>query len=106
MTTYKVTKREQKEFAAMVRGDHPLEQSFKRYVLAQIRDARRRVSMMVGEIDMVGLALKADFIGPEKAVEWMARISALDFILPAEPTGGEDDLDGRRDVPAATAEAG
>lgn len=81
----KTTKQPDREFSAYVRGDHPAQKSFGRYVLAQLRCARRRAQLLVMEIDAIGMALSSGAIDAETALEDLASAQALDFLLPEEP---------------------
>lgn len=73
------------DFAAYVRGEHPDVQSYHRYVLGQVRAARMRAKLLITEITTIGVALRDGWIGPDEALEELARAQALDFLQPAEP---------------------
>ena len=81
----KVTKREAREFAKMVRGEDTGTKSFQRYLLHELRCARRRAQMLVAEIETIGIALKSDFIDSETAMQWLSAANALEFLQSTEP---------------------
>jgi hypothetical protein len=69
----------------MVRGDHPDQVAYHRYVLGQLRAARLRAKLLVLEITTIGVALRDGWLGPDDAIEELARAQALDFLQPDEP---------------------
>jgi hypothetical protein len=93
------TKRERREWAAMVRGDHPEQQSYNRYVLGQLRIARAKARMLMQEIDVIGVALKSGAIDADAALRALWEARALDFLQPSEPPWGSSD-----DVPTTPIE--
>jgi hypothetical protein len=81
----KQTAKDRKEFAAYVRGDHPDVKSYQRYVLAQLRCARLRARLLMNEIDAIGVALASGAIDAEAALDDLAGVQALDFLIQSEP---------------------
>jgi hypothetical protein len=79
------SKKDREDFAAYVRGDHPDQVAYYRYVLGQLRAARIRAQLLVVEITTIGVALKDGWIGPDEALEELAKAAALDFLQPLEP---------------------
>jgi hypothetical protein len=57
------------------------------YLLAELRCASLRARLQVRDIDAVGLALKAEWITPEQAVEALADCDCLKLIEPKETRG-------------------
>jgi hypothetical protein len=86
--TIKITKREAREFAAMVRGDHPDQKAYREYVLAELRCAQRRSRLLVNEIEVIGLAFRAGMIDDTVALTWLAEANALEFLQ--EERGNDD----------------
>jgi len=80
-----VSHKDSREFAAYVRGDHPHQVSYKRYVLGQLRAARSRARLAMVEIDSIGVALKSGAIDPDQALADLAAIGSLPFMQPSEP---------------------
>ena len=78
-------KKERQEFAACVRGDHPDVESFRRYVLAELRCAVQRARYVTSKIEAIGTALNTRVIGPEDALAWMNEDHLEDFVIPSEP---------------------
>jgi hypothetical protein len=60
------------------------------YALAELRAALRRAQLVVDEITTAGIALKANMIGPDEALAWLADapFEALDFDVPTPPDRG------------------
>ena len=81
----KQTAKDRKEFAAYVRGDHPDVESFRRYVLAELRCAVQRARYVTKKIEAIGTALNTRVIGPELALAWMNENHLEDFVIPSEP---------------------
>lgn len=84
-----------RDFAAMVRGDHPDAEQYRRYVLAELRCAVIRARCLQHEITTIGVALDTGVIDPDTAIAWLAAANALDFLVPSEPPwqtdgGGEN----------------
>jgi hypothetical protein len=52
------------------------------YVLAAMRVGRARVTLLVNEIDAVGVALRSNLITIEDAICWLDEIGALHFLNP------------------------
>ncbi len=73
------------ELAKMVMGVHPDAKAYREYVLAELRCAHRRAQLLVLEIGTIGVALRGDIVTPDGAMEWLASVNALDFLIPAEP---------------------
>lgn len=96
--------RERKEFASCVRGDHPDEQSFRRYVLAELRCARLRALLSANEIAAIVLALEIGAIDGETAMERMAEAQTLGFLGEGAGEGqGQGDC---QDGPMGAAKSG
>jgi hypothetical protein len=51
------------------------------WVLAQLRQGRRRAQLLINEIDWIGKALKSDWLSPDDAIEEMAMAGAR-FLYP------------------------
>lgn len=81
----RVTKREAREFAAMVRGDHPDEKAWCEFVLNQLRIALKRIDLAKNEIETIGKALKAGLLDPGAAMQWLADGEGMRFV------GGSDE---------------
>jgi hypothetical protein len=61
------------------------------YLLQELRCAALRAGLWAGDIDAVGLALKASLITPEQAIEMLDECPALQFVMPdAPPTPAEE----------------
>jgi hypothetical protein len=61
------------------------------YLLKELRCASLRVRLWAGDIDAVGLALKASIITAEQAIEMLDDCPALQFVAPeAPPTPAEE----------------
>jgi hypothetical protein len=61
------------------------------YLLQELRCAALRVRLWAGDIDAVGLALKASLVTPEQAIGMLEDCPALQFVMPeAPPTPAEE----------------
>jgi hypothetical protein len=54
------------------------------YLLAELRCASLRARLQAGDIDAVGLALKAGLVEPEQALELLRDCDCLQFISPSD----------------------
>ena len=54
------------------------------YLLAELRCASLRARLPAGDIDAVGMALKAGLVEPEQALELLHGCDCLQFISPKE----------------------
>ena len=59
------------------------------YLLAELPCAALRARLAACEIDAIGIALRGGMINPETAVAWLHDCSALDYVAPPFPHGGE-----------------
>jgi hypothetical protein len=75
-----MSRKDREEFASLVRGD-----SYKRYVLGQLRAARARARLMINAIDDIGVALKDGAIDADQALVDLGNVGALPFMQPSEP---------------------
>lgn len=50
------------------------------YLLAELRCASLRARLWQADIDAVGLALKADLVEPEQALEFLAHCDCLQLV--------------------------
>lgn len=57
----------------------------KEFMLSALRVGSARCRTMLLELDSIGLALRADFIGPDVAVQWATEMGLM-FLL--EPLPG------------------
>jgi hypothetical protein len=55
------------------------------YLLAELRCASLRARLWKADIEAIGVALKAGWIGPEQAVEALADCDCLQLVEPKEP---------------------
>lgn len=69
----------------MVRGEDSDSQSYRRFVVAELRCARQRARLLMKEIEAIGIALSSGLIEPGLALEWLAEANGLDFLQPPEP---------------------
>ena len=61
------------------------------YLLQELRCASIRARLWAGDIDAVGLALKASLVTPEQAIGMLEDCPALQFVAPeAPPTPAEE----------------
>ena len=58
------------------------------YVLAELRAASIRAQLYKNEIDVIGIALKANMMRPVEAIEALAEVNGLAFLHP-EPLESE-----------------
>ena len=56
--------------------------SYRTYILAELRCARMRAKLLINEIDRIGLALKDGWIEASCAVEWLDEANGLAFLHP------------------------
>jgi hypothetical protein len=59
---------------------------FRDYVLAELRCASLRARLAACDIDSLGIALRAGWIGPRDAIDAIAEAGALEYIDPTPPT--------------------
>jgi len=59
--------------------------AFKEYVLSQLRCARLRLKILITEIETIGIALKADALGPYEALDALHDAGTLNFLWPMPP---------------------
>jgi hypothetical protein len=55
--------------------------SYRTYILAELRCARARAKLLINEIDRIGLALKDGMIEPLCAIEWLNDANGLGFLI-------------------------
>jgi hypothetical protein len=60
-------------------------ESYRQYVLAELRLAHMRAKLLLVEIDHIGRALGANMIDCDTAMAWLADAKALEFLRPIEP---------------------
>lgn len=94
----KTTKTEMRDFAAMVRGDHPDELAWRDFVLRELRLGIMRIELVKNEIKAIGIALKAGIIDPNLALNWLRDANGIHFLY----TGGDDELDNGQAIPSAS----
>jgi hypothetical protein len=54
--------------------------TFRNYVLAVLRCAQLRARLAQLDIETAGIALRADMISPEAALDWLYQGEALDYL--------------------------
>ena len=66
--------------------------AFEKYVLQQLRCARRRIQLLVNEIDTIGVALRSGAISSEDALLALHQAGSLNFLWasPPSPVNWED----------------
>jgi hypothetical protein len=62
----------------------PVERDKREYLLAELRAAALRARLWQADIDAVGLALKADLISPDQAVEHLSDCGLLRLLAVRE----------------------
>jgi hypothetical protein len=57
------------------------------YLLAEMRCAALRARLAACDIDAIGIALRADWIDADAAIDWLHDCTALDYVAPAPQQG-------------------
>ena len=71
----------------LVNGKTPeRDAAFEKYVLQQLRCARRRIQLLVNEIDTIGVALRAGAISAEDALLALHQAGSLNFLWAPPPS--------------------
>lgn len=60
--------------------------SYRQYVLAELRAAYHRAKLAAHDIAEVGAHLKQGAIAPDQAMQELADLCALQFVQPKQPT--------------------
>jgi len=68
------------------------EASFDRYVLGELRQVRRRLKLMMIEVDTIGSAMKRGWIDADTALTWLSE-ATRDLIHPPAPAAIQESDD-------------
>ena len=64
-------------------------ETYRQYVLAELRLAHKRASLLVKEIEHIGKLLNSNVIDCDTACAWLADAKALEFLRPIVPDNSE-----------------
>ena len=64
-------------------------EAYRQYVLAELRLAHKRATLLVEEIEHIGKSLNGNIIDCDTACAWLADAKALEFLRPLEPNNPE-----------------
>lgn len=64
-------------------------EAYRQYVLAELRLAHKRATLLVEEIEHIGKMLNGDMIDCDTACAWLADAKALEFLRPIVPDNPE-----------------
>lgn len=64
-------------------------EAYRQYVLAELRLAHKRATLLVEEIEHIGKLLNSNVIDCDTAALWLADAKALEFLRPIVPNNPE-----------------